>query len=183
MNTKIKFRMLMTAMALVFTTAAFAQQTRSYGALTSHYIQGYEIIVTYEATFEGFATQLQIHDTKLYVVSGPESFETAAENAGLSKVSIPNSAYKSGYPIDRFTVYMQGDAVLSEGGYSKKFTAPFKVQLSNGLGDFTTPEFSQEAKDYYKNKKDIWEEHGSLRAGDVEVTQVVLDDFDIRLKK
>lgn len=174
--------MLITAMALVFVTTTFAQQTRTYGKYKTHYIDGYSVMVIYEATFESFATQLQIHDTKLYVIDAPQSFVSAAENADLSKVSIPGS-YTSGYPIDRFTVYLKGDAILSAGSYSKYFFAPFKVQLSNSLGDFTTPEFSQEAKDYYKDKRNVWEEHGSIRVDDTEVTAIYFDDFDIRLKK
>ena len=178
MNTKIKFRMLMTALALVFTMTAFAQETRSYETIRR--IGGYEIAVTYKATFEEFATQLQVHNTKLYVVSGPASFETAAKNKGLKKEVIPNlgGGYTLGYPISRFTVYLKGNVAL---GSNDIYKAPFKVQLSNGLGDFTTPEFSKEAKDFYKNEKDVWEKFGHIIANDVETTQVYLDDFETRI--
>ena len=123
-----------------------------------------------------------LNNTQLYVLNGPDNFESSANAKGLKKVSIPG-AYNSGYPIDRFTVYLRGTAVLSEGSYSKYFWANFRVQLSDALGDFTTPEFSQEAKDYYANKKDVWEKHGDLSNSAFTVTEIYFKDFDIRIKK
>ena len=56
MNTKTNFRMLFTALALVFTTIAFAQKTENF--ITSpQYINGYSVILVFDATFEGFAEQ------------------------------------------------------------------------------------------------------------------------------
>jgi len=160
-----------------------AQRTEHYGKYHTINLGNYDYkgVVLYDATFEGFATQLKIHNTQLYITYAPDSFIEAAENMGLKKVSIPGT-YSTGYPITKFTIYMEGTARMKKGSYGKEFLEPFEVQLSRTLGDFATLEFSSEAKSRFKDDKDAWEKYGDVVERMTEVTEMYLQDFDIRVK-
>ncbi|HET8809750.1 MAG TPA: hypothetical protein VFM65_05735 [Flavobacteriaceae bacterium] len=166
-----------------------AQQTRNYEIIQHDigggYSENYSVVVLFDATFEGFATQLKIHDVRLYILDGPDDFVKAAESKGVEKTYIPGYG-KYGYPISKFDLYIDGTAGLDNNkSYSSTHEKEFTVQVSHALGDFTTLEFSEAAKRDYDNIKNVWEESGWIVTADykTQITEMYLRDFDIRVKQ
>jgi hypothetical protein len=176
--------MLITVMALLLTSAfqmVNAQQTRTF---KKHIYIGSDVnaYVTFDATFAGFAGRMSVNNTQLYIMSANSNIMSEIENQNISKEyysEIGTSAYK----VPRFTLYMEGYTSIGD-YYSKKYSdKPFKLQVSDALGDFTTPEFSGLDENKYSGDNS-WENTGDISDYPVsfKVTEIYFKDYDIRVK-
>jgi hypothetical protein len=174
-------------MVLVLGTAfqtANAQQIKEYAkqfSIGSYHNEcnGY---VTFDATFTGFAGRMSVKNTRLYITYASDNIANAIEKQGISKEyysEIGTTAYK----IPRFTLYMEGYTSVGD-RYSQKYSdKPFNLQVSDALGDYTTPEFSGLDEDEYSGNNS-WENTGSITDYPVpfKVTEIYFKDYDIRVK-
>lgn len=141
--------MLFIVLTLVFGTAfqtANAQQIREikrqFKQIGSYdnYCRGY---VTFDAKFTGFASRMNAYNAQLYILDASDNLRKAIENQGII-YEYHSEIGENAYKIPRFTLYMKGWTVIGNYNYTEKYSEePFKLQVSETLGDYTTPEFGE----------------------------------------
>ena len=98
---------------------------------------------SFTAKFTGFAWRLKIYESRLYITQADEKLEKA-----ISAKRIPFTHHKEmntqAYLNPRFDVYFTAYATVGSSDQGKKVSLkPFKVQVSQSSGDFTTPDFGE----------------------------------------
>lgn len=182
------------ARRLVFAYGPIAK--KGYGTKHS-YCQGF---ISFDAKFAGFATRMHLSHTKLYVVKASPDIIRAIQNQGIA-CSFHEEIHAKAYQVPRFTVYVQGYATIgSSPGRRLIAKDPFKLQLSETLGDYTTPAFDHLEKNRYTGANS-WEASGNILSVQqitgkaataalasatgsfpLKVTELYFKDYDIRLK-
>lgn len=139
--------------------------------------------VTFDATFTGFASRMTIKNTQLYIVNASSNLADAFKKQGVDfqyHSEIGTRAYK----VPRFTLYLQGYTSIGKYHYNSIYSVkPFELQLSDALGDYTTPEFKITNKSQYSGENS-WENSGDLADYPTSpaVSEIYFKDYNIRIK-
>lgn len=170
-------------------SATYGQRTESH-KVDFNNVDGFDGYVTFTTSYEGFATQLKGHNANLYIRKYHKA--TSEELNALKKAGIDLTSYAYPYQVSKFAVEVEGLANIGKidfGGYGRKYKAEgkSKLQMSNSLGDFTTPNFNEQVKEEAKkwqsnhSGKSWWEETG--RFSSVSVTKLYLSDLENEIQK
>lgn len=174
-------------MFLLNLSVTYGQRTENHKVDFSN-VDGFDGYVTFTTSYEGFATQLKGYDAKLYIKKYHKA--TSEELNALKKAGIDLTSYAYPYQVPKFSVDVEGYGLLHYHSSIRTYrTADNKstFRLSNSLGDYVTPDFSQYYKDMINEwqrenpGKSVWEEAGGFKAQ--KVTALYLSDLKNEIDK
>lgn len=168
---------------LLFTSfSLFAQNVRQHHVLFND-VDGFSGYVTFESVYEGFARQLKGRKGLLVLTkysTSRENLETL-NNAGIDLRGFPSSRHTP----EKYSFVVEGRAEMEVltfyGSNEYKATERSRLQISNTLGDMTTPSFSkqyEEAVSKWQREnegKSFWEREGDFKY--IKVVTLYLTDF------